>query len=199
MTEVQPVKTEDRRQMLLQAAERCFIESGFHGARMAQIAKQARMSPGHIYHYFESKEQIIAEMVRSHVDEKQTMIEELERAGDRVIDLLIENVKDNVDKNPDTFWSALMLEMTAEATRDANVAAILRGADAEMKARVMKSLGAGVIQEDLETRLEVLVALIQGVGIRSILNPDLDKKAFVRLMRQIVDSLFRKENGKAGV
>lgn len=193
MSNAPATQVEDRRERLLQAAERCFVESGFHGARMAQIAKEAQMSPGHIYHFFESKEQIIAEMVRAHFEEKQTMLERFEQAGDRVVDLMVEGMEENVDSSPDPFWSALMLEMTAEATRNTEVAATLRGADADMKARVIKCLGDGVIQEDLDARLEVFIALIQGIGIRSILNPELDKKAVLRLVRGFVDSLFRKE------
>lgn len=193
MSNAPATQVEDRRERLLQAAERCFVESGFHGARMAQIAKEAQMSPGHIYHFFESKEQIIAEMVRAHFEEKQTMLERFEQAGDRVVDLMVEGMEENVDSSPDPFWSALMLEMTAEATRNTEVAATLRGADADMKARVIKCLGDGVIQEDIDARLEVFIALIQGIGIRSILNPELDKKAVLRLVRGFVDSLFRKE------
>lgn len=189
---------EDRRERLLQAAERCFVESGFHGARMAQIAKEARMSPGHIYHYFESKEQIIAEMVRAHAADKQCKFERFEEAGDRVVDEMLESLEESVDASPDPFWSALMLEMTAEATRNPEIAAMLRGTDAEMKARVVKCLGDGVIQDALDARLEVLIALIQGIGIRSILNPDLDKKAVLLLVRGIVDALFRKEKQKGG-
>lgn len=191
MTQAQAVKPEDRREKLLQAAERCFVESGFHGARMAQIAKQAQMSPGHIYHYFESKEQIIAEMVRSHAEEKLCSLEKFEQAGDRVVDVMLESLEESVDSNTDPFWSALMLEMTAEATRNPEIAATLRTVDADMKARVIKYLGAGVNQENIDSRLEVLVALLQGIGIRNILNPNLDKANVLRLARGIIDALFR--------
>ncbi len=199
MTQAQAAKPEDRREKLLQAAERCFVESGFHGARMAQIAKQAQMSPGHIYHYFESKEQIIAEMVRSHAEEKLCSLEKFEQAGDRVVDVMLESLEESVDSNTDPFWSALMLEMTAEATRNPEIAATLRTVDADMKARVIKYLGAGVNQENIDSRLEVLVALLQGIGIRNILNPNLDKANVLRLARGIIDALFRapESSGKA--
>ncbi|MEQ8178477.1 MAG: TetR/AcrR family transcriptional regulator [Amphiplicatus sp.] len=191
MSQAPAMKPEDKREKLLQAAERCFIESGFHGARMAQIAKQAQMSPGHIYHYFESKEQIIAEMVRAHADEKLCALEKFKDAGDRIVDMMLENIEESVDSNTEPFWSALMLEMTAEATRNAEIASTLRTVDADMKARVINYLGAGVNQENIGARLEVLVALLQGIGIRNILNPDLDKAEVLRLVRGIVETLFR--------
>jgi len=191
MSQAPAMKPEDKREKLLQAAERCFIESGFHGARMAQIAKQAQMSPGHIYHYFESKEQIIAEMVRAHADEKLCALEKFKDAGDRIVDMMLENIEESVDSNTEPFWSALMLEMTAEATRNSEIASTLRTVDADMKARVINYLGAGVNQENIGARLEVLVALLQGIGIRNILNPDLDKAEVLRLVRGIVETLFR--------
>lgn len=191
MSEAVAVKGEDRRERLLQAAERCFVASGFHGARMAQIAKEAQMSPGHIYHYFDSKEQIIAELVRAHVGEKQAMFDRFEQAGEQIVDELVECVEEGVDSNTEPFWSALMLEITAEATRNSEIAEVMRAVDAEIRARVVKSLGDGVCKADLDARLEVMVAIFQGMGIRNIVNPGLDKKAVVKVMREVVEALFR--------
>ena len=50
----------DRRAEILDAAERCFIRSGFHQASMQEICAEAKMSPGNLYRYFPSKEAIIA-------------------------------------------------------------------------------------------------------------------------------------------
>ena len=188
---------DERRQKLLQAAARCFITSGFHGARMAQIAKEAQMSPGLIYHYFDSKEDIIAAMVRAHADEKRCMVDSLEAAGPHVIDQLLDNMAESVESTTDPFWSALMLEMTAEATRSPQIAETLRAVDAEIKERVLASLAQGVDGEEIDTRLELFVAMLQGVGIRNILNPALDKAAAIRLMKDVVGVLFPKKSGPA--
>jgi TetR/AcrR family transcriptional regulator, repressor for uid operon len=50
----------DRRAEILRAAGRCFARSGFHGASMQDICAEASMSPGNLYRYFRSKEEIIA-------------------------------------------------------------------------------------------------------------------------------------------
>ena len=50
----------DRRAEILAAAQRCFVRSGFHGASMQDICAEAGMSPGNLYRYFRSKEEIIA-------------------------------------------------------------------------------------------------------------------------------------------
>lgn len=192
LTEPAP-RSEEKREQVLQAAARCFVKSGFHGARMAQIAAEAEMSPGHIYHYFESKEQIIAEMVRAHAREKQASFEQFEQAGARVVDMMIDNLEEKIDSSTDPFWSALLLEMTAEATRNPEIAATIRDADADMKARVIAALSKGASVDEIETRLEILIALFQGLGIRNILNPGLDKPAIARLVKTIVENLLRGE------
>lgn len=197
MSEALSKNADNPRDRVLKAAERSFVASGFHGARMAQIAKEAQMSPGHIYHYFESKEQIIAEMIRTHLDEKMVMVERYKNAGDRVVDLMIENLNDSVASNTDPFWSTLMLEIAAEATRNETIAASIRNMDAELKSRVIIYLRDGVNQDELDTRLEIFIALLQGIGIRNILNPNLDKEAVIRVTREVIELLFRRESTPA--
>ncbi len=49
-----------RRQQIIDAAYRCFARKGFHQATMRDIYEEAELSPGAVYHYFASKEEIIA-------------------------------------------------------------------------------------------------------------------------------------------
>lgn len=183
---------QDPRVRLLKAAERCFIASGFHGARMAQIAKEARMSPGHIYHYFESKEAIIAELVRIHAQEKHDLIVRYETAGERILAVMVENLSDNICTSTDPFWSALMLEITAEATRNPVIADMLRTADSEKSARILTCLANELDVDRLDSRLEIVIALIQGLAIRNIVNPKLNKPAIRELLAGIIPMLFSK-------
>ncbi|UDY36667.1 TetR/AcrR family transcriptional regulator [Dermatobacter hominis] len=47
---------------LLEAAQRVFEQSGFLEARISDIAKEAGLSHGSFYHYFDSKEQVFREI-----------------------------------------------------------------------------------------------------------------------------------------
>ena len=67
MRKVDPVKHGGKRAEILAAAERCFGRSGFYRATIAQICDEAAISPGHLYHYFASKEAIIAAINQGHV------------------------------------------------------------------------------------------------------------------------------------
>jgi AcrR family transcriptional regulator len=48
------------RERVIQAAHRLFIEQGYHGTSMRQIAEQAGLALGGIYNHFASKEDILA-------------------------------------------------------------------------------------------------------------------------------------------
>ena len=54
------VKTvEDRREQIMEAALRVFAKKGFAEASNRDIAREAGITPGLIYHYFESKEALL--------------------------------------------------------------------------------------------------------------------------------------------
>ena len=55
--------TEERRQQILDAAAAVFARKGFHEARMEDIAREADISKGTLYLYFESKDAIILTMM----------------------------------------------------------------------------------------------------------------------------------------
>jgi TetR/AcrR family transcriptional regulator, transcriptional repressor of aconitase len=48
-----------RRQQIIDAAYRCFARKGFHQTTMRDIYAEANLSPGAVYHYFDSKDAII--------------------------------------------------------------------------------------------------------------------------------------------
>jgi AcrR family transcriptional regulator len=59
-----PPATTDRREQILDAALRCFVERGFYGTTIPEIADKAQIAAGTIYHYFDSKEALVNALVR---------------------------------------------------------------------------------------------------------------------------------------
>ena len=49
----------DRRRQILDAAVRVFARQGFHTCRVADIADEANVAYGLVYHYFRSKEEVL--------------------------------------------------------------------------------------------------------------------------------------------
>lgn len=52
-------KLEDRRRQLLKAATRVFARKGYHATRIADIATEAGVAYGLVYHYFKNKDEIL--------------------------------------------------------------------------------------------------------------------------------------------
>jgi TetR/AcrR family fatty acid metabolism transcriptional regulator len=50
---------EDKRRQLLDAAVRVFARKGFHASRVGDIAEEAGVAHGLLYHYFDSKDQVL--------------------------------------------------------------------------------------------------------------------------------------------
>jgi len=57
-------QTIDRRRELLDAAVRVFARKGFHGSRVGDIAEEAGVAHGLLYHYFRSKEEVLETIFR---------------------------------------------------------------------------------------------------------------------------------------
>src|SRR5437667_4531330 len=57
-------RTTDRRAELLEAAVRVFAAKGFHASRVGDIAEEAGVAHGLLYHYFRSKEEVLETIFR---------------------------------------------------------------------------------------------------------------------------------------
>ena len=52
----------DRRRQILDAAIRVFARQGFHACRVSDIAREAGVAYGLVYHYFDTKDQVLNEL-----------------------------------------------------------------------------------------------------------------------------------------
>jgi AcrR family transcriptional regulator len=55
---------EDKRRLILDAAVRVFAEKGYHTSRVGDIAEEAGVAHGLLYHYFRSKEALLETIFR---------------------------------------------------------------------------------------------------------------------------------------
>ena len=54
-----PESEPEKRRAILHAAVKVFAEKGYHGCRIADVAKQAGVAYGLVYHYFQNKEELL--------------------------------------------------------------------------------------------------------------------------------------------
>jgi len=71
----------DRRRQILDAAVKVFARKGFHAARVGDIAEEAGIAYGLVYHYFKSKEELLETIFRDTWTQMLARINEVQQAG----------------------------------------------------------------------------------------------------------------------
>lgn len=170
-----------RRARILDAAERCFVRSGFHGATMQDICRQAGVSAGALYLYFRSKEELIEGL--SQRDRAQVR-EEFARAsaqGDLVEGLARVLQSSAIDKPIDKV--RLLIEMGAQAGRSAAVSRTLRECDADIRGALEETLAAAAVRAQIRPTIPIadlaamMMMVVDGLFWRRAADPDFDAVA----------------------
>src|SRR5580765_7662219 len=79
----------DRRQELLDAAVRVFARKGFRAARVGDIAEEAGVAHGLLYHYFRSKDEVLETIFRETWSALVLETERIEESGDALREQLL--------------------------------------------------------------------------------------------------------------
>jgi TetR/AcrR family fatty acid metabolism transcriptional regulator len=109
----------DKRRQILDAAIRVFARQGFHSTRVADIADEAGVAYGLVYHYFKSKEEVLNQLFSERWSLLLAAIEEADRSAGLTPRAKLEAVAgfivDSYRHDPE-----LMKVIIVEVTRAAN-------------------------------------------------------------------------------
>jgi len=189
-----------QRERILCAAQKCFVERGFHAASMANISDEAEMSPGLIYRYFENKNAIILAIIARQLQEKRADIAVLKSESElsQRIEYLF---KRWCTGDPGVMSAPLFLEMTAEASRDPQIAEALRDADAQSRMefgtwlRQRKPDRSNTLDDaEAQWRSLGLQCFVEGLAIRAILEPDLDPAILTNSLNKLLPILLAEDS-----
>lgn len=125
------------------------------------------MSVGQIYRYFDSKEAIIETIVDRIVTQRIAQIDRMHGDGAIVDPMLLDHLSQKVP--PDDAERSLMLEVQAEAARNAKVAEMLQRADRRLASTATKALRRvrpDWSEAEAAARVEVVAVLAEGTALR---------------------------------
>jgi AcrR family transcriptional regulator len=128
MKEAREAYSHVRRNQILHAAITSFARNGFHKTTMQDIATEARLSPGALYRYFESKEQIIEVCSSASQEHNDSLFQEARKHESllEATSTLIDTIFSLLD-NPDALKSLpLEIELWAEASRSPKILDMVR-------------------------------------------------------------------------
>ena len=188
-------RTQAQKERILAAARSCFVESGFYAASMATIAEMAGMSAGLIYRYFENKNAIILAIIEQQLTVARRRIRELhssENLAKRILDYFDEG--EPVDDQ--SMNTALYLEISAQATRDPQIAEALGRYDLTVCSelgdwlhRSREDGGYGLPEAIVPARALILLCLIEGLKLRGPRGPVLDRQMLRKTLDELLDTL----------
>ncbi len=145
---------EDKRRLLLDAAVRVFARKGYHAARVGDIAEEAGVAYGLLYHYFSSKEEVLRNVFRETWRALIATIESVERGEDtpreqlrKVAEILIRSWK----RDPDLV-RVLVLEVTRSQLLAGEMDEIVASFSV-IQAIVERGQADGSVRGDLDARL----------------------------------------------
>lgn len=185
-----------QRNRILDAAQRCFIEHGFHAASMAEISAAAEMSPGLIYRYFTSKNAIILAIICRQLQEARADIASLQ-SGDDLIPRIVELFARWKNGDSRVMNPVLFLEMSAEASRDPQIRQALADAERIRRADFDKWLrqtardqGCELGDDEARRRVVTLQCFIEGLAVRAVKEPDIDPDVLIGSLRLFLPRLM---------
>jgi TetR/AcrR family transcriptional regulator, repressor for uid operon len=199
MRKLDPIKHEQKRQEILAAAMRCFLRSGLSGASTAQICAEAGISPGHLYHYFESKDAIIAAMADARLEGASERFKQEVHGGGSVISAL----QSEFEQPANPAQSALFFEMLAESRRNPAIGKILHGRSRSMRNLIAEVIRHGQVQGEIQPALHPETAAMAILGLMdarkavSLHDPKQDAKKVTALFKLFINGLLSSDEKTA--
>lgn len=190
-------RAQAQKDRILHAAEKAFIEHGFHAAGMALIAAEAEMSPGLIYRYYPGKHDIILAIIERQLEENRAEVCELYKGGIDIAQAMFDCYMQWRTVDPKVMNAALFAETSAEATRSESLAKAVAESDAEVRSALARWFetpreqgGGGMPAAAARVNAMALTCFFDGLAISAIREPDVDPEEVRAAIQQFAKGLF---------
>ncbi|OCK55419.1 TetR/AcrR family transcriptional regulator [Bradyrhizobium sp. LMTR 3] len=200
MRKLDPVKHEKKRQEILGAAMRCFLRSGLKGASTAEICAEAGISPGHLYHYFDTRDAIVAALIEGRLEK----VTEQLKAGIQGARSIVETLAPELEGQPGGAAAmALIFDMMAESKRNPEMGKIVNSHNRGIREILVEMLRYGQSRGEVEAKLDLevaattIMALMHGAKVVAMQNPKEAGKA-MPVLRQLLVHLLMTPMESAG-
>ncbi|MDA2807730.1 TetR/AcrR family transcriptional regulator [Nocardiopsis suaedae] len=181
-----------RRGHILSAAAARFARDGFHRTSMQDVIDEAGLSPGAVYRYFRSKDEIIIAISLEAIGSVERVVQEALREHRSVPDLVVglPAAITGLDDADDRM--RLAVQAWGEVLRNRDLADRMAGELARLESALRDRVEMGrrdgdVAEEvDADAVAHVLLAVVQGFILQRAWNPHLSAEAYGRAARDVV-------------
>jgi AcrR family transcriptional regulator len=185
---------EEKRRLILDAAVRVFARSGFHTSRVGDIAEEAGVAHGLLYHYFSSKDEVLDTIFREQWGVLVDRLEAIEESGEPAIDQLrhvAAIVLRNYKHNPDVI-RVLVREIARSPELQARIGELVKPI-AAVERIIERGQASGELRSDLNAQF-VAVAfygameeILSGWVLGQLPDDDESIAAAERTVAQLLD------------
>jgi AcrR family transcriptional regulator len=175
----------ETRERIIEAAGRVFARRGYGQASVQDIADEAEISMGALYHHFSSKEELFRAIVEDHMRREVMEYEPQPAASVReAIEHFVAYQIEHLRREPEL--SGLSMELWAQAAREEWARAVSAGSFRVFRELLARLIGiaqqAGAARRDLDVEASAMLleALFLGLDIQRTVDPaavDLDALA----------------------
>lgn len=148
------IAQEERRRQILDAAVRVFARSGYHGSRVGDIAEEAGVAHGLLYHYFSSKEEVLQTVFRENwgqLIERFRVVEASEEPAGEKLEGIAKILLRTWRNDPDLV--TVMVREVARSQQLQRQVEEVREAFAIVQRVIEEGQAAGDFRPDLDARL----------------------------------------------
>lgn len=199
MPKLKPATQRARREHILDAAEVCFARSGFHRTTMQDICKEAAVSPGALYVYFASKEDLIAGLADRDRSDFADRFAEASAAPDFMHAL--SDLGAHYFCEEAAHKHTMCLEIGLESIRNPRVGEIYRSVDHFVENSFEKLFaqlateGRIAPDHDIPTLTKLFSILSDGLSMRRALDPSFDAATLVPAVMSLMGKLLNVQAG----
>lgn len=194
-------RAEQRRAQIVNAATACFLAHGFHGTSVAEIAKKAGISSGHLYHYFIDKEAIITAIIEEDLARLQAFTAQWQWQHHHYnLKMLLSQLIEGMRLRLACPTIYLRVEIMAEATRNPKVAKVVRQVDDICHQSIADAITYAWKAEKrvqplpcCDTITELIVTFSEGLVMRSVCNPEHNTEQLISQYALAIGHLLHQE------
>ena len=192
MPKMSTAHLEARRAEILDAAETCFIRRGLHQTTMHDICEESQLSPGAVYRYFDSKDDLIDAVAERRTQQEMQFIDEAKAQTSEAAEALTilgDRFWGQFLRPDFEHWARLDIEIWPETLRSPRHQARVREQRAMLRqaltevCRLAIEQGTMRLEANPVAMANLLMALYRGLQLHKAIDPTVDTDEIFSLLR----------------
>jgi AcrR family transcriptional regulator len=194
----------NRRQQIIDAAYRCFVRNGFHETSMRDIYEETQLSPGAVYNYFRSKEEIIEGSFQFDYERSRELFKSARHSDDplkaleELLNFLFTGLEDAARLQAPRInvqaWGQALINRRFQETMNQLFDVYLDDA-AHIIGRAQER---GEVDANLDSRAVArsILSLYFGLELQLALDPEVNVRNYMTVVKAILRGSFRQDSEK---